>query len=379
MTDLHWALLVIAGVLLLAIWIYSRWQERRALARLDSALRHGVGDPLAELKPATAARPVARRIEPRLGTALGAPDGSASGEPGALPAESARESAVAGTPDDESSSVERAEPSAYALPDGWSEDPLLDFVVELRCTHAVDGVTALDARSQLDRLQLPLPAHLAVWDAKSQQWTAPDRFGFYSELLVAVQMAHRNGVLGEIDAARFIAATQQIALAVDADFDAPDVPRLVAQAAELDRLCARFDVQITLTVEASEQPWSADAIQSAAAALGFMPSGTGRWELREATGELQLILSAPSLPTPRLAVSIDVPLARPASSPLTVQFQVAEQLAARLGGRVVDDNGRPVQRDGHFAVAAQLATLYEQMQAEGIAAGSERARRLYAA
>jgi hypothetical protein len=379
MTDLHWALLAIAGVLLLAIWIYSRWQERRALARLDAALHRGVGDPLAEVKPATAAaRPVARRIEPRLGAALGAADDSASGEPGALPAESAGESALAGTPDDESS-VERAEPSAYSLPDGWSEDPLLDFVLELRCTHAVDGVTALDARSQLDRLQLPLPAHLAVWDAKSQQWTAPDRFGFYSELLVAVQMAHRNGVLGEIDAARFIAATQQIALAVDADFDAPDVPRLVAQAAELDRLCARFDVQITLTVEASDQPWSADVIQSSAAALGFLPAGTGRWELRETTGELQLILSAPSLPTPRLAVSIDVPLARPGSSPLTVQFQVAEQLAARLGGRVVDDNGRPVQRDGHFAVAAQLATLYEQMQAEGIAAGSERARRLYAA
>jgi hypothetical protein len=380
MTDLHWALLAIAGVLLLAIWIYSRWQERRALARLDAALRRGVGDPLAELKPATAAaaRPVARRIEPRLGAALGATDDSASGEPGALPAESAGASAAAGTPDD-AASGERAEPSAYALPDGWSEDPLLDFVVELRCTHAVDGVTALDARGQLDRLQMPLPAHLAVWDAKSQQWTAPDRFGFYSELLVAVQMAHRNGVLGEIDAARFVAATQQIALAVDADFDAPDVPRLVMQAAELDRLCARFDVQITLTVEASDTPWSADAIQSAAAALGFMPVGTGRWELREATGELQLILSAPSMPTPRLAVSIDVPLARPGSSPLTVQFQIAEQLAARLDGRVVDDNGRPVQRDGHFAVAAQLATLYEQMQAEGIAAGSERARRLYAA
>ena len=46
MTDLHWALLAIAGVLLLAIWIYSKWQERRALARLDAAMRQGVGDPL---------------------------------------------------------------------------------------------------------------------------------------------------------------------------------------------------------------------------------------------------------------------------------------------------------------------------------------------
>ena len=164
---------------------------------------------------------------------------------------------------------ERSEPSAYALPDGWIEDPLLDFVIELRCTHAIDGVAALEAKGQLERLQLPLPTHLAVWDAKAQQWTGPDRFGFYSELLVAVQMAHRNGVLGEIDAARFVAATQQIALGIDADFDAPDVPRLVAQAAELDRLCARFDVQVTLTLETGETPWTADVIQAAAGPVGF--------------------------------------------------------------------------------------------------------------
>jgi hypothetical protein len=198
MTDLHWALLSIAGVLLLALWIYGRWQERRALARFDAAMRRGVGDPLADMHPVpVVSRPVARRIEPRLDGPLGASVELATEEPVALPTR-ADEPGAAAT--DAETSVERAEPSAYALPDGWSEDPLLDFVVELRCSHAVDGVAALDARAQLDRLQLPLTAHLAVWDAKTQQWTAPDRFGFL--VLVAVQMAHRNCVLGEIDAAR---------------------------------------------------------------------------------------------------------------------------------------------------------------------------------
>jgi hypothetical protein len=376
MSDLHWALLSIAGVLLLALWIYGRWQERRALARLDAAMRRGVGDPLADMQPMpVVSRPVARRIEPRLDGPLGASAELATEEPVAP----TRAGGPPATVIDAETSVERAEPSAYALPDGWSEDPLLDFVVELRCSHAVDGVAALDARAQLDRLQLPLTAHLAVWDAKTQQWTAPDRFGFYSELLVAVQMAHRNSVLGEIDAARFVAAAQQIAVALDADFDSPDVPRLVKQAAELDRTCARFDVQITLTLEATEAPWSVDLIDAAAAAVGFAAAGSGRWELREPTGELQLVLIAATLPAERLALSIDVPLVRPSSSPLSVQFQVAEQLASHLNGRVVDDNGRAVQRESHFAVAAQLATLYEEMQAAGITAGSERARRLYGA
>jgi hypothetical protein len=138
-------------------------------------------------------------------------------------------------------------------------------------------------------------------------------------------------------------------------------------------------VQITLTLEATEAPWSVDLIDAAAAGLGFAAAGSGRWELREPTGELQLVLNAATLPAERLALSIDVPLVRPSSSPLSVQFQVAEQLASRLNGRVVDDNGRAVQRESHFAVAAQLATLYEEMQAAGITAGSERARRLYGA
>ena len=376
MTDLHWALIAIAGFLLLAIFVYSRWQERRELARFEMELRRGVGDPLLDRAPRAASGGLQRRIEPRLDSP------SAETIPAAV-------AAAASGPTDEfaptiplearrtESEADQAEPSAYALPDGWAEDPLLDFVIELRCTHAIDGVTALEARSQIDRLQLPLSARLAVWDAKTQQWTAPDRFGFYSEILLAVQLAHRGGALGEIDATRFVSTAQQIALAVDADFDAPDVTRLVAQAAELDQLCARFDVLVTLTVQSNGAPWSPDAIQAAAAALGFTSVAAGRWELRE--GEhLVLVLTAPAQPADHLALSIDVPLVRPETSPLARQFSVADQLAARLDARVIDDNGRPVQREAHFAVAAQLATLYEDMHAAGLAAGSERARRLYA-
>lgn len=368
MTNLHWALIAIAGALLLALWGYGKWQERKARRRIDAALREGVADPLARpdrySTPATGTMP--RRVEPRLDLGLGV-DASGESTNATVPVSEAADAAG-----------ERGEPSAYALPDGWIEDPLLDFVVELRCAHAIDGVAALEARAQLERLQLPLPAHLAVWDARSQHWTAPDRFGFYSELLLAVQMAHRKGVLGEIDASRFVTAAQQIALEVDADFDVPDVGRLVGQAAELDTLCGRFDVQVTLTVESSQGPWSADVVQAAARDAGFVSLGQGRWESRDASGSLLVGLSAASLPTERLAVTIDVPLVRPEAQPLAKQFAAADQLAVRLNGVIVDDNGRPVQRDAHFSIAAQLAGMYEQMHAAGIEAGSVRAQRLYA-
>lgn len=374
MTDLHWALIAVAAALLLALWIYGKWQERRTRTRIDAAMRQGVGDPLAQA-PRSASAPsggAARRIEPRLESpAQEAPEVTAAAE--VTPVESASAAVL-----DDAAAADRADASAYALPDGWVEDPLLDFVIELRCSHAIDGVAALEAKGQLERLQLPLPTHLAVWDAKSQQWTAPDRFGFYSELLLAVQMAHRNGVLGEIDAARFVATAQQIALGVDADFDAPDVPRLVAQAAELDQLCARFDVQITLTVESTQGAWTADTVQAAANEAEFTALGQGRWESRDERGEPVLALAAASFPTERLAVSIDVPVVRPEGQPLVKQFAAADRLAVLLNGRIVDDNGRQVQREAHFSIAAQLAGMYEQMHAAGVEAGSVRAKRLYA-
>ncbi len=82
MTDLHWALLAIAGVVLLALWIYGKWQERRVLTRLHTALREGVGDPLVEDRAApVTARTAAptRRIEPRLDAATPAAVGAAVG------------------------------------------------------------------------------------------------------------------------------------------------------------------------------------------------------------------------------------------------------------------------------------------------------------
>ena len=89
----------------------------------------------------------------------------------------------AGEPPSEESVVET--PSVG----GWVEDALLDVMLELRCVHSFDGVAALEARAQLDRLALPLPIHLMVWDSKAGRWSLPDRFGFYSEMLIAVQLA----------------------------------------------------------------------------------------------------------------------------------------------------------------------------------------------
>lgn len=359
MNDLHLVLLLIGAVLLVALFAFNKWQEREALKRMDASMRDGVGDALLG-EPAP--RRTAARIEPRLGA------GDEHEPPDAR---------VHADRTDAAEPADLAAPPGAPHVDGWAEDPLLDFVLELRCSHAFDGVAALEARAQLDRLALPLPTHLAVWDPKAQHWTAPDRFGFYSELLASVQMATRRQVLSEIEASRFVSAVQQIALTIDADFDPPEMGRLVAQAAELDALCARYDVQITLTLEALGGSMDGTVVSAAAEDAGFVAGVPGQWQKRDDAGRLLSTLTATSLLADRLALTLDVPLAPGDSSALSALFTAAHQLAARLNARIVDDNARPVDANAQTTIGAELDRLYEEMRAAGIEPGGPRARRLY--
>ncbi|MGZ9058714.1 MAG: hypothetical protein ACXW14_05655, partial [Burkholderiaceae bacterium] len=186
MRDLTWVLLSIAAVLLLALYLYGKWQERKS-DHLNSAIEDAEADSLERPLPDRSASlrnlrnkigqaPV--RIEPTMGI---------SPDPDSATDESPAEESFGDT--------QRS--------DAWIEDALLDVTLELRCVHAFDGVAALEARAQLDRLELALPIHLAVWDSRAGRWGPPDRFGFYSEMMIAVQLANRRHSLGEIDASRF--------------------------------------------------------------------------------------------------------------------------------------------------------------------------------
>ena len=357
MNQLHWVLLSIAAVLLVALYLYGKWQERKS-ARLDEPRSDLDDAPLQRPLPgripsARNTRQAPVRIEPTMGVSV---------EPNSFADESPTEEASA-----ETSPV-----------GGWIADALLDVMLELRCVHSFDGVAALEARAQLDRLALPLPIHLVVWDSKVGRWSVPDRFGFYSEMLIAVQLATRRHSLGEIDASHFIATVQQVAVAIDADFDPPDVARLVQQAAELDTLCARFDVQITLTLEALAESWSHAEVNAAATEAGLSEVERERWERLDVHHPTALSMtSAASFPAQRLTLTLDVPASTAHPSPLSILFAAAHQLAARLNARVVDDNGRVVESAAQSAIEVELEKLVGDMRAAGIEPGSVRARRLY--
>jgi hypothetical protein len=344
MTELHYALIAAAVVVLLLLLAWSKWQERRQVRRLRERLGTPQIDPLQAPSPGGAAAG-GERIEPRLGELAG-------------------ESAPAAEP-----------PQQRPQLAAWIEDPMLDCVLELRCAHAVDGVAVIDAAASLLRLDVGLPAHVLAWDGRAEQWVVPDRFGFYSELLASVQLANRRRKLGDIEASQFIAAVQQVAVALEADFDPPEVPLLRRRAAELEAKIAQFDVQIGLTLQPGDGAFNPAVVSRSALAIGLVPDGERRWLRRsdDAVVPFSARLAADDL----LLLELDVPSVPPAAQPLRAMFSTASELAALLNARVVDDHGKPIAPGSIEAIEPALQALYEQMRAADLEPGSERARRLF--
>jgi hypothetical protein len=356
-SELQIALLLIAGAVLAGLYLAGKWQERRLLRRLGEQLGGGVGDALlADAgEPASlgagAGRAPGRRIEPHLRPA---PAAEPAQEPG---------------PD--------VRPAAPPRRSDWIEDPMLDCVLELRCARPVDGVSFIDAAMPLTASRWPMAVSFVVWDARAQQWVHPDRFGYYTDALAGIQLANRRAVLGQEQIERFVAAARQVASALDADFDPPDVARVAAGARELDRLCARFDVRIGLTLESVAGAWTQAQVSAAAMQAGLKPDGELRWAPPHEDGPVPLALAMPGPVAGRILLELDVPAASSGGAAVQQMFRLSNQLGAQLNARVVDDNGRPIDTESVGAIEAQLEKLYEEMRSAGIDPGGERARRLY--
>jgi hypothetical protein len=259
----------------------------------------------------------------------------------------------------------------------WVEDPMLDCVLEVRCTRQVDGVSFIDAAMPLTSGQWPLPVAFVVWDARAEQWVHPDRFGYYTDALAAIQLADRHRVLDQEQVGRFVAAVRHVAVTLDADCDPPDVARVAAGAAELDRLCARFDVRIALNLEAVGGPWTQARVEAVASQASLVPAGPLKWTAPSSSGASPLSFSMPAAVSERASLELDVPRTPTGAGIVQALFSLGNQLSAQLNARLVDDNGRPIDADSVSTIEAQLETLFAEMKAAGIDAGGERARRLY--
>jgi hypothetical protein len=356
MSELQISLIVLGALVILAVVGFNWWQDRRARRKMqdslpeldEDALLAGQGDEQANDE----------RREPGIGR---------------LGLEPARddESTLAQASDGSNSSNAAVEP-----------DAMIEAVIELHLTQPLSGEQLLVHLEDLAFGRRDVRVLLQSEDGVLSAQVGPQRQ--YSAVQLAVLLANRTGPISAIEWSQIWGKAQALAEKLDASVDGPEQDEVLLKADKLDSTCATLDAQVTLTLILPQSRPTEDVVGSATA-MGFVDQATHlAWvgdhslecfTLSRADGQA---LDAGMSHLERMTLLLDVP--RSPANPLNFgrMLEVGQELARRLGGEVVDDQGKPLAPGADVTIDQQLNALYAQLEAAGLKAGSARNRRVFA-
>ena len=230
------------------------------------------------------------------------------------------------------------------------------------------------------------------WEGRDEtrgEWYPIDPDARYRRIRVGLQLANRSGAVSEQDLASFSRAVQEVALALGAQADAPDLAGALARAHALDRFCADVDVLIGLSVIGSEShTFPGTKIRALAESAGLVVGKDGRFHRFGNDGIEQFALAnlepmpfhaetVKTLQTRGVTALFDVPRVPPSDAAFRRFLDFAHELEQSLGGVLVDDNRKPIGQAALEAIAQQLDRIHATMDEHGIPAGGPLARRLF--
>jgi len=303
-------------------------------------------------------------------------------------AEAARETHLS----DKSGDVERVEPVLPAATTISAAPPAvvdrrIDCIVPIRLAAPLAGERIIPFAQRLRRAGSK-PVHIEGKAEGGEGWELLQSGVRYEELRAAVQLANRSGPLNELEFSEFVTGVQQFADALDAAPEFPDMMETVAMARELDGFAAQCDAQLSINVLSDGAPWSANYVQAVAAQDGLLLSRDGtRFVKLDGKQSPVFMLQFDDTNFLRddltykggqmITLILDVPVADEDILPFRLMCDYAKSLAERIGGRVVDDQRRPLPETVLQSIDKQLMTLYAKLEQAGIPAGSPATRRLF--
>jgi len=346
MSELQLGLLAIGVILVVGVFAYNRRQEGLARRAAESGFRGGPGDALLQAEP-----PRSAAVQPER------PPHAATRIP--------------------------AGPAA-ALP-----DPNIDYLVELSFP-AVLATSELAQQWKANEHRYATRAIFAC-DGGGAGWRrlSVDDMAPVESLRAGLQLVTRDGPVSEAELIEFRAAVETLAAATGATVNAPEIRHAAESARALDRFCEESDIQVVVhVVGAGESALQGDRIRATAEASGLVLEEDGRLALRDDVGRLLYALSpregegfeVATLDAAQLAgvsLTLDVPRVPDLSRAFQSMARFATHLAAALDGRLVDDNGNPLDERALAAIGAQLDAVRGAFDARGITTGSASALRLF--
>jgi len=347
MSELQLGLLAIGAGVIASVFFYNKWQERQYRRKADSGLAPSREDVLLrEGGPPD-------RVEPVLGPLDTEP-------------------------------TDRVALAAHASIPVLSDH--VDLVVPIEMAEEVSGGEVLQAVAEIFQYR----SRFAQWegfDETTQSWGAlrPDQE--YSMMRAGLQLSDRRGAASVEEIAAFGAAVEKTAAALGALATVPDAESAAARAAELDRFCSDVDIRVAVHVVTGQTPFPDDQMREFADIAGFeFDSEEGSFRRRDGTGRILCTLERSKSPSdqtggagaaaaPGLTLELDVP--RSANEDFDQFRYLAEQLARRIGGRIVDDNGQALGPAAFDAIRDRIRNVHRNMEVRGIDPAGGLALRLF--
>ncbi len=233
--------------------------------------------------------------------------------------------------------------AAHSLP-----DERVDYVMLLRSPVGVPAGAVVEAWHPLES-RFGRRALLAGSDGSGWRRLAHGGPGTFNALRASLQLVSRAGVVSDAELIEFRSEVENMATRMGASVSAPEMRAALDSARELDRTCADADIQVALHVVgvagAADADFSHKPFQVAPRADG--------WTL-----------------------TLDVARTPEPARGFEAMARAGRQLAG-ASGRLVDDNGNPLDERALASIGAQLEAVRATLAERGIEPGSPLALRLF--
>lgn len=357
MSDLQTALLAIGVSVIVAVYAFGWWQQRRYRQKFDTAFKATHQDALYQNAVADQNKnqnniEQAEQIPPLLDSA-GVAAMPLQGDPCVL------------------------------------LDARTDFIIDLHLDEPSPSA-ALDGLWQR-KFDFGKPVQVCGLTLTTQHWerVIADSQTLYAGFRIALQLVDRSGAISAAKLADFRDLVLEIATHTKASTTIPELNKTHHHAVELDAFCAAVDqmVGVNLVVRGTRLLTGEDIAQ-AANAQGMTLESDGAFHFPDAEGHSLFSLvnqntqpflhhSLERFSTPGITLLLDVPHVENPISNFDQMMRVAHALATKLQLSVVDDHGVVLSDSSLAHIRAQIAEVEAKMCDHGIEPGGAQAHRLF--
>lgn len=409
MNELQMYLLAVGGVVVLAVVVFNRWQERKFRHQAEQNFQSRHDDVL--LTPSSGGE----RMEP----VLDADEDEADINEYRQQDDFSTQPAVVDEADEPSfSAFQDQEPvlqhEEEAEPAGNEPDLTADVPAEPSENTSVSPVQSddPDVRTEFVALLSAVePVSAQAFQALAAQTPAvgkPVRWlgqqagesswqdallakpgSKFVHLAACLVLADRSGALQPSQMDAFCDMAQAVAASLYAVVDFPDKQAALDLALDLDEFCAEVDVLIGVNLVSKEgAPFPGTKLRGLAEAAGMSIQADGQFHYFDDQGnDLFSLGNLENIPfdaeemkhlsTHGINFVFDVPKASGGLQAFNQMILSANQFVLPLGALLVDDNRRELTNAGLDKIRQQLAGLYDKMAQRQIAPGSPCTKRLF--